>query len=486
MSFSSDSSQVPHVALFPSAGMGHLTPLLRFAALLLRRHHCRLTLITANPTVSLAESRLISRFLSSFPAVSHVQFDLLPLDSSTVATDDPFWLQFEATRRSLADLVAPLLSSLSPPLSALVLDISLITPVGSIADSLSLPCYVLYISTARMLSLFTYFPKILASGFSDASLKIPGLVSPIARSSLPSMMFNPTSLFANIFLTDAPKLRRLHGVLINTFDGFEADSELEALVTEGKVADGGPYFPPLFSVGPFPPCKFEFEPDPESNPSAASAVSKWLDEQPEGSVVYVSFGSRTALPREQMREVGKGLILSGHKFLWVVKDKKVDKEEEEGNIDEVVGKELMEKLKEKGLVVKKWVDQGEILGHKAVGGFVSHCGPNSLVESAWHGVKILAWPQHGDQRVAAEVVRECGLGMWVESWGWLGGDHDPTAAVKGEEIGERIREMMGSEKLSLKAASIREKARKADEVGGSRDKVFERLVHEWKNKKSVN
>jgi UDP:flavonoid glycosyltransferase YjiC (YdhE family) len=141
---------------------------------------------------------------------------------------------------------------------------------------------------------------------------------------------------------------------------------------------------------------------------------KWLNEQPNGSVVYVSFGSRTAMLRDQSREIGNGLIKSGCRFLWVVKDKKVDKEEEEV-LDKVVGRELMEHMKGKGLVVKNWVDQGEILGHKAMGGFVSHCGWNSVIEAAWHGVPILGWPQHGDQKINAEVVEMSGLGMWVSS-----------------------------------------------------------------------
>ncbi|KAF7837253.1 UDP-glycosyltransferase 13-like [Senna tora] len=50
----------------------------------------------------------------------------------------------------------------------------------------------------------------------------------------------------------------------------------------------------------------------------------------------------------------------------------------------------MEKLKKKGMVVETWVDQREVLGHGSVGGFVNHCGWNSVVEAAWYGVRILA------------------------------------------------------------------------------------------------
>ncbi|KAM1214761.1 hypothetical protein ACFX2I_011239 [Malus domestica] len=56
-----------NVVVFPSSSMGQLTPLLRLAALLLTQNHCplRLTVAITHPTVSVAESALISRFLSA-------------------------------------------------------------------------------------------------------------------------------------------------------------------------------------------------------------------------------------------------------------------------------------------------------------------------------------------------------------------------------------------------------------------------------------
>ena len=45
----------------------------------------------------------------------------------------------------------------------------------------------------------------------------------------------------------------------------------------------------------------------------------WLDSQAMESVVYVSFGSRTAMSRDQIRELSEGLERSGHRFLWVLK-----------------------------------------------------------------------------------------------------------------------------------------------------------------------
>ncbi|XP_058772534.1 UDP-glycosyltransferase 708G1-like [Vicia villosa] len=462
-----------HVALLPSSGMGHLTPFLRLAALLLQ-NHCHVTLITPQPTVSKAEELLISQFHSSFPQVNKLEFHLLPsydTDASTASTD-PFYLQFASIRRS-SHLLSPLLASLSPPLSAFIFDMTLISPILPILESLGVPHYILFTSSATMFSFFSYFPSVAGSASSSDVVEIPE-VDTIPRSSIPPPLLIPNSLFSKIFMEDSPKLKKLHGVLINTFEGLEGNV-LEAL-NNGEVVKE---LPPIYGVGPFVPCEFE---KIEQNGVTSATPSNWLDDQPDGSVVYVSFGSRTAVGRDQIREIGEGLVRSGYKFLWVVKDKKVDREEKgEEGLEEVLGFELMKRIKENGLVVKKWVDQSEILSHKSVGGFVSHCGWNSVIEAAWFGVPIMGWPQIGDQKINAELVSKGGWGVWKKEWGWEG-----ECVVKGEEIGEAIKEMMSDESVGIKAAEVKEAAREAASVGGGSKVAIQALKEVWKKKVGKN
>ncbi|GAV76328.1 UDPGT domain-containing protein [Cephalotus follicularis] len=446
--------------------MGHLTPFLRLAASLVHQK-CRVTVLTIHPSVSHAESQLISRFFSAFPQVTQKHFPLLPVDPSTAKSDDPFWLQREAIRRS-AYLLSPLLSSFSPPLSALIYDKFLVSPLIPISTSLSLPGYIFFTSSARMCSLFASLSTTVADKISSGSyhlsdhLEIP-VIPPIPVSSIPPLFLNPNSIFATIFKEDSREVLKSNGILINTFEMLEQDS-LDAL-NDGRVRKG---LPPVYAIGPLEPCEFE-------NGERGSPL-KWLNDQPAGSVVYVSFGSRTARSMEQIREIGHGLVRSGCRFLWVVKTKEVDRDEEE-DLHEVLGHELMQKIQGKGLVVKHWVDQSEILGHKAVGGFLSHSGWNSSMEAAYHGVRMLAWPQHGDQKINAEVVEMSGLGLWVRSWGW-----GQEVVVKGEEIGEKIKEMMESESSSLlrvQAARVGEEARKAVGVCGNSETTLKELIQEW-------
>ncbi|XP_054787005.1 UDP-glycosyltransferase 708D1-like [Prosopis cineraria] len=474
------SGSIVHVAFVPSAGLGHLTPCLRLAALFLRHQYCHVTLITPKPTVSLAESHLISRFCSSFPdQVSQIDLHLLPFDPTSENSSDPFWLHFERIRRSL-HLLAPILSSLTPPLSAFVYDVSLISGMIPVSESLAVPSYIYFIATARMFSFFSHLSVLDAAkkhagghpaSFIGDAVEIPGIHLPVPRSSIPPLLLVPGSLFEKIFMEDSPRLTKLDGIFINTFE--EMEEEAVAALNAGKVVPG---LPPVHAVGPLMPCEFEKEQDQDMS---ANSPLKWLDAQPEGSVVYVCFGNRTATTREQLKEMAEGLLRSGYRFLWVVKLKMVDKEDDE-DLEQVLEPEVMKKMKEKGLVVKTWVNQGEILGHTSVGGFLSHGGWNSIVESIWHGVPILSWGQNGDQKITSEVVAESGTGVWPVEWGWGG-----EAVVKAEEIGKAVREIMSSESLKARALQLKEAARKAAGVGGSCEVKIRTMIEKWKKKNVV-
>ncbi|KOM54610.1 hypothetical protein LR48_Vigan10g050200 [Vigna angularis] len=479
----SASEAVVHVGFLPSAGMGHLNPCLRLAAVFLRQG-CKVTLITPKPTVSMAESDLITRFCSSFPhQVTQVDFNPVPLDPTTVSTNiDPFYLQFQTIRHSI-HLLLPILSSLATPLSAFIYNVSLISAVVSISDKLSCPSYIYFTSSARMLS-FIACVSVLAdsdpaaqphpSRFIGDAVQVPGFTSPIPRSSVPqAFLLEGSNSFQRMIMEDSRNLTKLDGVLINSFE--ELEGEALAALNEGKVVRG---LPPVYGIGPLMACEFENVNEGQKN--GMSWILEWLDEQAEGSVVYVSLGSRTETRREQIKDTALGLIECGYSFLWVVKLKRVDREEDEG-LEDVLGSELMGKVKERGVVVKEYVNQMKILGHPAVGGFVSHGGWNSITETLSEGVPILTWPQYGDQKMTSEAIKMSGVGIWAEEWGW-----GTQKVVEGKEIAKKIKEMMTDESLRVKAGEMKEAARKACGVGGSCELIIKRLIEEWKRNAQVN
>ena len=61
-----------------------------------------------------------------------------------------------------------------------------------------------------------------------------------------------------------------------------------------------------------------------------------------------------------------------------------------------------------------WLPQNDLLAHKDIKAFVSHVGHNSLYESAYHGVPVVAVPFFGDQQSNAKKAGHVGLGLAVD------------------------------------------------------------------------
>ncbi|MCO5568431.1 hypothetical protein L7F22_022130 [Adiantum nelumboides] len=98
----------------------------------------------------------------------------------------------------------------------------------------------------------------------------------------------------------------------------------------------------------------------------------WLDKQCPSSVLFISFGSISARTPQQLDELAHGVTASGCPFLWV---QRPDISTESG---------LGVQQRENGLVVP-WAPQLDVLSHPAIGGFITHCGWNSVMEAVAMG-----------------------------------------------------------------------------------------------------
>ncbi|CAL9154507.1 unnamed protein product [Musa hybrid cultivar] len=196
----------------------------------------------------------------------------------------------------------------------------------------------------------------------------------------------------------------------------------------------------------------------------------WLDKQPPASVVYVSFGTTTSMADEQVEELANGLLLSGQRFVWVVRDADrgdIFAAEDNGHVRRMeLPPEFEQKVAGTGLVVRGWAPQLDILSHPATGAFVSHCGWNSCMESLCMGVPVIAWPMHSDQpTIAALVTGHLKAGVTVGEW-TPRADKVTTRAVIEEAI-KRVMVYDEGREIRERARVIGEAVREAIAEGGA-------------------
>ncbi|PIM99637.1 hypothetical protein CDL12_27867 [Handroanthus impetiginosus] len=161
----------------------------------------------------------------------------------------------------------------------------------------------------------------------------------------------------------------------------------------------------------------------------------------------------TFLSNEQILEIAKGLQLCETNFIWVVKSSTV-------RIEEALLEGFLGRVKERGLVLKQWAPQAKILSHSSVGGFVSHCGWSSILESINYGVPIIALPMKFDQPISAQLVVEVGVGVEVE--------RGENGQFCGEEVAKAINMVLMGKNGKDMRLRIRDLRKKMKEEGEKR------------------
>ena len=166
---------------------------------------------------------------------------------------------------------------------------------------------------------------------------------------------------------------------------------------------------------------------------------------------------------------------SEQRFLWVLRSELVGVDSVEPSLDELLPEGFVERTKGRGMVVRNWAPQVRILSHDSVGGFVTHCGWNSVLEAVCEGVPMVAWPLYAEQRLNRVImVQDMKVALAV--------NEDKDGFVSGTELRDRVRELMDS----MKGKEIRQRvfemkigAKKAKAEEGSSLVAFQRLVQLW-------
>ncbi|XP_010925982.2 hydroquinone glucosyltransferase-like [Elaeis guineensis] len=455
-----------HIALLSSPGMGHLIPLASFARHLARHHHFAITLI-AHPTDH-SDSSGNRSFADSLPdEVNVVSLPNLPPDAfPDTKAEARVFLTVKANLPHLRSLLRSLEST--APLAALVVD-PFCLDAFDIAAELGLPVYFFSTSSCMILSFAFHLPALDASFVGEyrdlpEPVRLPGCV-PVQGKDLIEPIQDRGKETYKLFLNSTKRLPEAKGVLTNSFEDLEPGAV--------KGLKDGEGIPPVYPVGPL----IWTVPDEEHE------CLRWLDRQPPGSVVYVSFGSGGTLTLAQTRELALGLEISGQRFLWVAKSPHeseanaayLSARKNEKNPLDFLPEGFLERTKDLGFIVPSWVPQVQVLGHASTGGFLTHCGWNSTLESIVKGVPLIAWPLYAEQKMNAIQLTEdvkVALRPKVTESGLVGR----------EEISRVVKCLMEGEegkRLRKRAKELSDAAGRALGPGGSSIRAMADVAREW-------
>ncbi|GFP87058.1 7-deoxyloganetin glucosyltransferase [Phtheirospermum japonicum] len=463
----------PHAVCIAYPAQGHVNPMLMLAKLL---HHKGFHVTFVNSEYN--HRRLLkSRGPSALDGLTDFRFATIPdgLPASDAdATQDIPSLCASTTATCLepfCELLSELNNSGGPPVSCIVSD-GVMAFTLKAAERFGLPEVLFWTTSACGLLGYTQYRQLVEKGYTplqDMSQvtngyldtivdHVPGMKD-IRLRDFPSFIrtTDPKDFMLNFAMQEAEAVTRAKALILNTFDALEHDV-LTALSS---------MFPRVYPLGPLHLMTKNHITD-ERLHSIKSSLWKedsncveWLDGKEPGSVVYVNFGSITVVTAQQLTEFAWGLANSKKTFLWIIRPDIV------AGDSAMLPPEFLAETRDRGMMVG-WCPQEQVLSHPAIGGFLTHRGWNSTIESIVGGVPVTCWPFFAEQQTNCRFsCVEWGMGMEI--------DND----VKRDEVEVLVREMMDGDKgkkMKEKALEWKGKAEEAAEAGGSSYLNLDKLI----------
>ncbi|CAH8383816.1 unnamed protein product [Eruca vesicaria subsp. sativa] len=443
-----------HVLAVPFPAQGHITPVHQF---------CK-RLISKGLKTTLALTTFISNSIKPHPSG--------PVSIATIS--DGYDHGFDSSGRSFHDYVQSFKTFGSKTIADIIRKHETSdNPITCIVYDSFLP-WALDVAREFGLAATPFFTQSCAVNYvyylsyiNNGSLKLPVEEMPfLVLQDLPSFLSAPESYKAyfEMVLQQFTNFQKADFVLVNTFQ----ELELHEMVLLSKVCH-------VLTIGPTVPSmyldqriKSDTNYDLNLFDSQDAAVcTSWLNKRPQGSVVYVAFGSIAKLNNVQMEELASAVC--NFSFLWVVRDLEEEK----------LPSGFLETLDQDKSMVLKWSPQLEVLSNKAIGCFLTHCGWNSTLEALAIGVPMVAMPQWIDQPMDAKYIQDVwktGVRVKIDN---------ESMIAKREEIEFSIKEVMEGEKgeeMKKNAKKWRDLAVKSLSEGGSTDINIDKFVTKVHNK----
>ncbi|MFS7965214.1 putative UDP-glucuronosyl/UDP-glucosyltransferase [Helianthus anomalus] len=322
----------PHVLLFPFPAQGHINPLIQFGKRLVSKG-VKTTLVTTiylNSTLSHKNSTTSIEI----QAISD-GFD----EGGYASADSPeSYLKVfkEVGSKSLSDLVKKLQKE-GNNIDAIIYD-AFNSWALDVAMDFGIDGGSFFTQACSVNNIYYHVYKGLISLPLSVPVSVPGLPQ-LECWETPSFVHNygPYPGWTGIVFNQFANIDQARWVFSNSFYELEA-KVIEWMRKMWKLKVIGPTLPSMY-------LDKRIEDDKDYGFNLIKANNKecmnWLDDKPEKSVVYVSFGSMAQLGLEQMEEIACGLSDCKFNFLWVVRAEEEEKLPKEFANQKITGKGLV-------------------------------------------------------------------------------------------------------------------------------------------------
>ncbi|KAF3609591.1 hypothetical protein DY000_02050372 [Brassica cretica] len=440
------------IVLYPSPPIGHLVSMVELGKLILSQNPSLSIHIILVPPPYQPESTTtyISSVSSSFPSITfHRLPTVTPYSSTTSQSHEALILEIICfsnpnVHRTLFSI------SQTFNLRAMIIDFFCTAVLDIVAGDFTFPVYYFFTSGAACLASFFHLPT-LDETTTGKNLKdvhtlfnIPG-VPPIKGSDMPTRFALP--VIQTDHLETPSSSNRPCDTFGSTLTLYSSSSNgvcIEVLDRNDEVYDAFISFSKQLShssgiiintfealenrsikaiteelcfrnIYPIGPLIVKTRTGVNKN---ANSCLNWLDSQPEQSVVFLCFGSLGLFSQEQLKEIAI-----------------------------------------------------------AIGGFVTHCGWNSILEAVCAGVPMVAWPLYAEQRFnRAVIVEEIKIAISMNK--------TETGFVSSMEVEKRVREVVEEGPVRERTKAMKNAAESALVETGSSRHALTALLESWSPKQT--
>ncbi|KAI3886350.1 hypothetical protein MKX03_013963 [Papaver bracteatum] len=469
-----------HVVCIPYPAQGHISPILKLAKLL---HNKGIHVTFVNTEFNhrrLIKSRGLDsvRGLPDFPF--HTIPDGLPPTDVDSTQDIPSLLivfQHKNCGVRFRNLLTKLNETPGVPRVSCVVSDGCMSFTLAVAKEFGLPEYLFWTTSACGFMGYLHYRHLLEKGLiplKDESCltngypetvvdRIPGFNN-IRLMDFPSFLrtTDPNDKMVDYILGETENATKGTGIILNTFDELEKD-------VVDAMRSGNLSLPPIYTLGALHLLTNQIQQTDEIKSIGSNLWKEepecleWLDTKEPNSVVYVNFGSITVMTTQQLVEFAWGLAYSKQTFLWVIRPDLVQGD------SAMLPIEFVEETKGRSLF-PSWCPQEEVLNHPAIGGFLTHSGWNSTLESICGGVPMVCWPFFAEQQTNCKYTCvDWGIGLEINN------------NVKRNEVEELVRKLMeGEEGKEMKNRVMEWKKKGAEAVapGGSSHANLNKMIDE--------